>query len=58
MFVVDTAGLLLQALVHPADIRDRDNGVLVVKMPLGRYPFSKEPFADDGYQGPVLARGQ
>jgi hypothetical protein len=58
MFVVDTAGLLPRAPVHPADIRDRDGRVLVVKMPLGRHPFSKEPFADDGYRGPVLARGQ
>ena len=27
--LVDTVGLLLHALVHPADIQDRDGGVLV-----------------------------
>jgi transposase len=50
--------LLLHALVHPADIQDRDGGVLVLKTLFGRYPFLKKLFADGGYQGPVFAKGQ
>jgi len=47
--------LLLHALVHPADIQDRDGGVLVLKTLFGRYPFLKKLFADGGYQGPVVS---
>lgn len=49
---------MLHALVHPADIQDRDGGVLVLKTLFGRYPFLKKLFADGGYQGPVFAKGQ
>jgi len=49
---------LLHALVHPADIQDRDGGLLVFKRLFGRYPFLKKLFADGGYQGPVFAKGQ
>lgn len=35
--LVDTVGLLLHALVHPADIQNR-GGVLVLKTLFGRYP--------------------
>ena len=56
--LVDTVGLLLHALVHPADIQDRDGGVLVLKTLFGRYPFLKRLFADGGYQGPVFDKGQ
>jgi len=28
--LVDTLGLLLHAIVHPADIQDRDGGVLLL----------------------------
>ncbi|WP_439710651.1 IS5 family transposase [Brucella anthropi] len=56
--LVDTVGLLLHALVHPADIQDRDGGVLVLKTLFGRYPFLKKLFADGGYQGPIFAKGQ
>jgi hypothetical protein len=47
----DAIGLLLHALVHPADIQDRDDGDLVLKTLFGRYPFLKKLFADGGYQG-------
>jgi hypothetical protein len=49
--------LLLHALVHPADIQDRDGGVLVLKTLFGRYPFLTKLFADGGYQGPIFAKG-
>src|ERR1700730_4416972 len=37
--LVDTLGLLLHAVVHPADIQDRDGGVLVLSTLFGLYPF-------------------
>ena len=39
-------------MVHPADIQDRDGGVLVLSTLFGRYPFLLKLFADAGYQGP------
>lgn len=45
-------GLLLHAIVHPADIQDRDGGVLVFKTLFGMFPFLRKLFADGGYQGP------
>ena len=55
--LVDTAGLLLHAIVHPADIQDRDGGVLVMSSMFGLFPFLKKLFADAGYQGPKFATG-
>ena len=49
--LVDTLGLLLHAIVHPADVQDRDGGVLVLKTLFGLHPFLKKLFADGGYQG-------
>src|SRR3974390_1703190 len=51
----DTLGLLLHAIVHPADIQDRDGGVLLLSTLFGMYPFLKKLFADAGYQGPLFA---
>src|SRR4030081_23393 len=45
-------GLLLHAIVHPADIQDRDGGILLLATLFGMYPFLKKLFADGGYQGP------
>ena len=44
--------MLLHAVVHPADIQDRDGGVLVLASLFGAYPFLLKLFADGGYQGP------
>jgi len=44
--------LLLHAIVHPADIQDRDGGVYVMTTMFGLYPFLQKLFADGGYQGP------
>jgi hypothetical protein len=49
---VDTLGLLLHAVIHPADIQDRDGGILLLATLFGMYPFLKKLFADGGYQGP------
>src|SRR6195256_1101689 len=54
--LVDTVGLLLHAIVHPADIQDRDGGVLVMATLFGMFPFLKTLFVDSGYQGPKFAK--
>jgi transposase len=43
---------LLHAIVHPADIQDRDGGVLLVATLFGMFPFLLKLYADGGYQGP------
>lgn len=43
---------MLNAIVHPADIQDRDGGAHVLTTLFGMYPFLKVLFADGGYQGP------
>src|SRR5882724_3354475 len=53
--LVDTLGLLLHAIVHRADIQDRDGGILVMATLFGMFPFLKTLFADGGYQGPQFA---
>jgi transposase len=53
--LVDTLGLLLHAIVHPANIQDRDGGVLLLSTLFGMYPFLLKLFADAGYQGPLFA---
>ena len=53
--MVDTLGLLLHAIVHPADVQDRDGGVLLLSTLFGMNPFLLKLFADAGYQGPQFA---
>jgi transposase len=48
--------LLLHAIVHPADIQDRDGGILLLATLFGMYPFLKKLFADGGYQGPEFRK--
>ena len=50
--LVDTQGLLLHAIVHSADIQDRDGGMLVMSTLFGMFPFLRKLYADAGYQGP------
>src|ERR1700675_338043 len=54
--LVDTLGLLLHAIVHPADIQDREGGILLLATLFGMYPFLKKLFADGGYQGPEFQK--
>ena len=42
--------------MHPADIQDRDGGMLVLSTLFGMYPFLQKLFADGGYQGPVFQK--
>jgi transposase len=50
--LVDTQGLLLCAIIHAADIQDRDGGVLLMSTLFGLFPFLLKLYADSGYQGP------
>ena len=50
--LVDTQGLLMHAIVHAADIQDRDGGALLMASLFGRFPFLLKLYADGGYQGP------
>jgi transposase len=49
--------LLLHAIVHAADIQDRDGGVLLMATIFGMYPFLLKLYADSGYQGPKFQQG-
>jgi len=49
--LVGTQGLLMHAIVHAADIQDRDGGVLLMATLFGLYPFLLKLYADGGYQG-------
>ena len=53
--LLDTQGLLMQAIVHSADVQDRDDGVLLLSTLLGRFPYLEKMFADSAYQGPIFA---
>jgi len=47
----------MQAIVHAADIQDRDGGVLLMGTLFGLYPFLLKLYADTGYQGPKFQDG-
>jgi transposase len=47
-------GLLLQALVTPANVQDRDGGIALLSTLFGLFPFLEKLFADSAYQGPVF----
>ncbi len=53
--LVDTLGLLLNVVVHPADVRDRDGADLLQRRSRRLFPFVEMIFADGGYQGPKMA---
>ena len=50
--LVDTQGLLMHAIVHAADIQDRDGGAALMATLFGAFPFLTRLFADGGYRGP------
>jgi transposase len=53
--LVDTLGLLLTVVVHPADVQDRDGAEAVLRQARCRFPFIERLIADAGYQGPKMA---
>ena len=54
--LVDTLGLLLSAIVHPANLQDRDGGLLLLMALADRFPSLRKLFADAAYQGPKFAQ--
>jgi transposase len=54
--LVDTLGLLLSVVVHPADIQDRDGAYEVLRQARRLFPFIERIFADGGYRGDKMAR--
>ena len=46
----------MHAIVHTADIQDRDGGAFVMATMFGMYPFLIKLYADGGYQGPLFRR--
>src|SRR4029453_11598022 len=53
--LVDTLGLLLNVIVHPADVQDRDGAFLLLRRARRLFPFIKRIFADVGYAGEKMA---
>lgn len=43
---------MIHAIVHSANIQDRDGGALVMSTMFGMFPFLMKLYADGGYQGP------
>ena len=44
----------MHAIVHAADVQDRDGGVLLMATLFGAYPFLLKLYADSGYTGPTF----
>jgi len=53
--LTDTNGLPVAAVVHPADIQDRDGAPLVLASARYLYPWLRHVFADGAYNGATLA---
>jgi transposase len=47
----------MQAVVHAADVQDRDGGLVLMASLFGLYPFLLKLYADAGYQGPQFQAG-
>jgi len=54
--LTDTNGLLVAAIIHGADIQDRDGAVPLLASIRGAFPWLRHVFADGGYAGPKLKR--
>ena len=52
--VTDTQGLLVGAVIHAADIQDRDGAPDVLAAIRHGFPWLRHVFADGGYAGPKL----
>lgn len=51
---VDTLGLLLWVVVHPAHLQDRDGALLVLSKLWGTFPRLQVLWADGGYAGTLV----
>ena len=46
----------MHAIVHAANVQDRDGGIWLLATLFARYPFLMKLYADAGYQGPQFQR--
>jgi len=53
---VDTGGLVLKAVVHPANVSDRDGAGLVLAAITTRFPRLTHLWVDAGYTGAAVRR--
>ena len=54
--LTDTEGFLVTALVHAADIQDRDGAPAVLMEARNKFPWLRHVFADGGYAGGKLRK--
>ena len=52
---MDTGGLVLRAVVHPADVSDRDGAHQVLAAVTDRFPTLRHLWVDAGYAGKTVA---
>lgn len=52
--LTDTEGNMVHALIHTADIQDRDGAPLLLAEIIHRFPWLRHLFADGGYAGDKL----
>ena len=52
--LTDTEGNLVHAIIHTADIQDRDGAPLLLAEIIHRFPWLRHLFADGGYAGDKL----
>ena len=53
--LVDTLGLLLSAVIQPADVQDRDGAIPLLRAARRLFPFVEVIFADGAYRGETTA---
>jgi putative transposase len=51
---VDVLGLVLEVVVHPANLQDRDGAKLVLEKAKDKYPRLALVWADGGYAGQLI----
>lgn len=56
--MVDTLGLILRCVVHPADVQDRDGAELVLADLSGQFPLLRKVWADGGYAGQLVEKAK
>ncbi len=52
--ITDTIGLLVGAIVHPADVQDRDGAPLLLHSIRDAFPWLRHVFVDSAYAGGKL----
>jgi len=52
--LTDTEGNLVHAVIHTADIQDRDGAPMMLREIIRRFPWLRHVFADGGYAGDKL----